>query len=151
MMGGSLGAQSVNEALRAALTRLLPVMQVFHLCGKGNLDESLNGLAGYYQVEFLSKELPDAMAGIQCAVTRTTLRDHVGPYLPDEAFTVQEALDSYTIRGAEASFEEHIKGRIAPGFLADFVVLGGDPFAVDPFALRDVPVLATYVNGVKVY
>ena len=96
-------------------------------------------------------ELPDAMAGIQCAVTRMTLRDHVGPYLPDEAFTVQEALDSYTIRSAEASFEEHIKGRIAPGFLADFVVLGDDPFAVDPFALRDVPVLATYVNGVKVY
>ncbi|MBO6041521.1 MAG: amidohydrolase, partial [Oscillospiraceae bacterium] len=57
-------------------------------------------------------ELPDAMAGIQCAVTRTTLRDRVGPYLPDQAFTVQEALDSYALRGAEASFEETFKGRI---------------------------------------
>lgn len=70
MMGGSLGAQSVNEALRAALPRLLPVMQVFHLCGKGNIDESLNGLAGYYQVEFLSKELPDAMAAADLILSR---------------------------------------------------------------------------------
>ena len=44
-------------------------------------------------------ELPDALASMECAVTRTTIKDHVGPYLPDEAFTVQEALDSYTIRG----------------------------------------------------
>ena len=96
-------------------------------------------------------EKPDAMAGIQCAVTRTTLRDHIGPYLPDEAFTVQEALDSYTIRGAEASFEETVKGRVAPGYYADFVVLGADPFETDPFALKDVPVLATYVAGDRVY
>lgn len=58
-------------------------------------------------------ELPDALACMQCAVTRTTLRDHVGPYLPDQKFTVQEALDSYTIRSAEASFEENVKGQIA--------------------------------------
>ena len=96
-------------------------------------------------------ELPDAMAGIQCAVTRTTLRDRIGPYLPEEAFTVQEALDSYTIRSAEASFEENVKGRIAPGYLADFVVLGGDPFQTDPFALKDIPVLAAYVAGERVF
>ena len=62
MMGGSLGAQSVNAALRGALPRLLPVMQVFHLCGKGNMDESLNGLAGYYQVEFLANALCEFQA-----------------------------------------------------------------------------------------
>lgn len=70
MMGGSLGAQSVNTALRAALPRLLEHMQVFHLCGKGNLDESLNGLAGYYQVEFLSDTLPDAMAAADYILSR---------------------------------------------------------------------------------
>lgn len=96
-------------------------------------------------------ELPDAMAGIQCAVTRTTLRDHMGPYLPGEAFSVQEALDSYTIRSAEASFEESVKGRIAPGYMADFVLLGADPFQADPFALKDIQVLATYLNGEKVF
>jgi len=62
MMGGSLGAQSVNTALRKALPKLLDKMQVFHICGKGNLDESLSGLSGYYQVEFLSEELPHALA-----------------------------------------------------------------------------------------
>ena len=70
MMGGSLGAQSVNAALRAALPKLLPHMQVFHLCGKGNLDESLKGLDGYYQVEFLSDTLPDAMAAADYILSR---------------------------------------------------------------------------------
>lgn len=70
MMGGSLGAQSVNAALRAALPKLLEHMQVFHLCGKGNLDESLSGLAGYYQVEFLSDTLPDAMAAADYILSR---------------------------------------------------------------------------------
>ena len=77
-------------------------------------------------------ELPDALASMECAVTRTTIKDHVGPYLPDEAFTVQEALDSYTIRGAEGSFEEKIKGKICPGMLADFVILEQSPFETAP-------------------
>jgi len=96
-------------------------------------------------------ELPDALAGMQCAVTRTTLHDQVGPYLPDQAFTVQEALDSYTVRGAEASFEEQVKGQIAPGMLADFVVLGENPFAVSPHTIKDIPVLETYLGGKKVF
>ncbi len=96
-------------------------------------------------------ELPDVMAGIQCAVTRTTLRDYKGPYLPGQAFSVQEALDSYTIRGAEASFEEAVKGRIAPGYAADFVILGADPFGSNPFAIRDIPVLETYLAGERVF
>lgn len=96
-------------------------------------------------------ELPDALAGIQCAVTRTSLHDHVGPYLPGEAFTVQEALDSYTVRSAEGSFDENRKGRIAPGMLADFVVLAQSPFAVEPEHLKDIPVCATYVGGRKVF
>lgn len=96
-------------------------------------------------------ELPDVMASIQCAVTRTSLKDPGEPYLPEQKFTVQEALDSYTIRGAEGSFEEDIKGRIAPGMKADFVILGENPFEVDAGALKDVPVLATYLGGQKVY
>ena len=96
-------------------------------------------------------ERPDVLAGIQCAVTRSTLQDHRGPYLPEEAFTVQEALDSYTAEGAQASFEEKKKGRIAPGFFADFVILGADPFAADPFRIKEIPVLATYLAGEQVY
>lgn len=96
-------------------------------------------------------ELPDALACIQCAVTRTTLGDHMGPYLPDQCFTVQEALDSYTLKGAESSFEENCKGQIAPGMLADFVVLKKNPFETDPDAIKDIPVCATYLGGEAVY
>ena len=96
-------------------------------------------------------ELPDVLACIQCAVTRTTFRGHIGPYLPDQCFTVQEALDSYTLKGAESSFEESFKGRIAPGMTADFVVLGKNPFETDPEALKDIPVRATYLGGKAVY
>ncbi|MBQ9299579.1 MAG: undecaprenyldiphospho-muramoylpentapeptide beta-N-acetylglucosaminyltransferase [Clostridia bacterium] len=70
MMGGSLGAQSVNKALRDALPRLLPHMQVLHICGKKNLDESLRALDGYWQAEFLTDRLPEAMAAADLILSR---------------------------------------------------------------------------------
>ena len=70
MMGGSIGAQRVNEALRAALPKLLETMDVLHLTGKGNLDESLNTLPGYRQFEFLSDDLPDALACADLVLSR---------------------------------------------------------------------------------
>lgn len=96
-------------------------------------------------------ELPDALAGIQCAVTRTSLRDGVGPYLPEQAFSVQEAIDSYTIHSAEASFEESCRGRICPGFLADFVVLEKNLFEIPADTIRNVKVCATYMGGRRVF
>ena len=95
-------------------------------------------------------ELPFALGGIQCAVTRKTLKG-MGPYLPQEAFTVQEALDSYTAWGAYASFQEQEKGRIQPGMAADFVLLGEDPFETDVNAIQDIPVCATYLAGKAVF
>lgn len=70
MMGGSLGAQSVNKALRGALPRLLEKMDVAHITGKGNLDESLSALAGYKQFEFLSDDLPDVLACADYVLSR---------------------------------------------------------------------------------
>ena len=95
-------------------------------------------------------ELPFALGGIQCAVTRKTLKGR-GPYLPDEAFSIQVALDSYTFWGAYASFEENIKGRIEPGMLADFVILGGNPFEVEADSIKDIPVCETFLGGKQVY
>ncbi len=92
-------------------------------------------------------EQPDVLAGIQCAVTRRDLQGN-GPYLEQEAFTVQEALDSYTRAAAYASFEETDRGQIQPGMPADFVVLGENPFETNPAALKDIPVLHTYLNGI---
>ena len=96
-------------------------------------------------------ELPDALKGIQCAVTRRSVRDGFGPYLPEQAFTVQQALDSYTWRGAEASFEEDRKGRIVPGQLADFTVLSEDIFAADQDKIHNIEVLETWLGGVCTY
>jgi len=95
-------------------------------------------------------ELPNVMAGIQCAVTRCDLQKN-GPYLLEEAFTLREAIDSFTVAGAVSSFEEKRKGRIQPGMLADFVVLGENPFAVDPYSLKDIPILQTWLGGKLVY
>ena len=95
-------------------------------------------------------ELPDVMAGIQCAVTRRDLKG-VGPYLPEQAFTVQEALDSFTTAGAFASFEENFKGRIEPGMAADFVILGENPFEIPAEKLKDISILETVLAGKTVY
>ncbi len=70
MTGGSLGAQSVNKCLREALPGLLPTMDVMHLCGKGNLEDALADTCGYCQKEFLSEELPDALATADIVLSR---------------------------------------------------------------------------------
>lgn len=70
MTGGSLGAQSVNKCLRESLPELLPHMDVLHLCGKGNLDKALLNLKGYCQKEFLSEEMPDALAVADIVLSR---------------------------------------------------------------------------------
>ena len=95
-------------------------------------------------------EAPDVLAGIQCAVTRQDLHGCT-PYLPKEAFDLKEALDSFTQAGAFASFEEHTKGKIAPGHCADFVVLGDDPFQTAPAKIKDIPILQTWLEGKQVW
>ena len=95
-------------------------------------------------------ELPDVMKGIQCAVTREST-DGYGPYLKHEAFTVKEALDSFTSMGAYSSFEEEYKGKIKENHLADFVVLERNPFECDPHELGRIRILETYMKGNKVF
>ncbi len=70
MMGGSSGAQAVNRALREALDVLTRTFDVAHLCGRGNLDASLEGMPGYTQVEFLDSELPDVLACADLVLSR---------------------------------------------------------------------------------
>ena len=70
MMGGSSGAQTVNKALRGALPKLTKTFDVAHICGRGNLDESLCGVPGYTQVEFLDTDLPDVLAATDLVLSR---------------------------------------------------------------------------------
>ncbi|MDO4339349.1 MAG: undecaprenyldiphospho-muramoylpentapeptide beta-N-acetylglucosaminyltransferase [Eubacteriales bacterium] len=70
VIGGSLGAASVNENIRKILPELLKEFQVIHLCGKGKTDESLNQTEGYVQYEYIKKELPDLFALADIVISR---------------------------------------------------------------------------------
>ena len=70
MIGGSLGAQTVNAVLREALPELTARFDVLHVCGKGNLDETLLNMPGYRQFEYLSEDLPDAFACADILLSR---------------------------------------------------------------------------------
>ena len=95
-------------------------------------------------------ELPDVMKGIECAVTRTSM-DGMGPYLEQEAFSVEEAINSFTVNGAYASFEEDAKGKIKKGQYADFTVLKRNPFETDKKKIHEIEVLETHMGGRLVY
>ena len=70
IIGGSLGATAVNEAVRSILPELLEDFQVVHLCGKGKLDESLRDTKGYMQYEYIKKELADLFALADIVISR---------------------------------------------------------------------------------
>ncbi len=74
----------------------------------------------------------------------------VNGFFPDQCIPVDEAIRAYTAGGAYASFEEREKGTLEPGKLADFVVLGGDPFE-EPDRIKDLPVLSTWIGGTCVF
>ena len=70
VIGGSLGAASVNENVRKILPELLKEFQVIHLCGKGKMDESLKDTAGYVQYEYIKQELADLFALADIVISR---------------------------------------------------------------------------------
>ena len=70
IVGGSLGAVAVNNAVRKILPELLKDFQVVHLCGKGKLDEKLTGLNGYVQFEYIQDELKDLFALADVVISR---------------------------------------------------------------------------------
>lgn len=70
VVGGSLGAASVNRIIRTILPRLTKKFNVLHLCGKGKLDESLVGTEGYFQMEYAKEEMKDLFAYSDIIVSR---------------------------------------------------------------------------------
>lgn len=70
VVGGSLGSVAVNDAVRSVLPELLQSFQVVHLCGKGKVDESLKGLQGYAQFEYIKDELKDLFALTDLVISR---------------------------------------------------------------------------------
>ena len=90
--------------------------------------------------------------GMYAAITRKSLDGNPeGGWYPEQAISVQETLEAYTINPAIASGQQDRLGSLEPGKLADFVVLPHDPFAITPEELRDTLPLATYSEGKCVY
>ena len=91
----------------------------------------------------------EPMMALQSSVTRTDMNGRV--WGASQRITVEEAIRVGTLHGAYASFEEHLKGSLTPSKLADLVVLGKDPTAVESATLVEVPVERTMVGRRWVY
>lgn len=70
VIGGSLGAGSINSSVRAALSQLIEQFQVIHLCGQGKIDTSMQQVPGYCQLEYAHEELAHLFAAASIIVSR---------------------------------------------------------------------------------
>ena len=70
VVGGSSGSRAINTAIRDLLPELIKNYNVIHLCGKGNVDTSLNAIAGYAQFEYANEELADLFALSSLVISR---------------------------------------------------------------------------------
>jgi Predicted metal-dependent hydrolase with the TIM-barrel fold len=88
------------------------------------------------------------MLGLYAAVTRATL-DGKNPagWVPEQKLTIEQAVTAYTSGSAFAEFQEHEKGTLARGRLADLIVLSDDIFSIAAEQIKDVRVLTTMVGG----
>ena len=90
----------------------------------------------------------DPRLEINMAVTRRTAEGLPAEgWLPDQAIPLDSAIDTITAAGAYASFDETRKGRLAPGMLADIVILSKDVFAQPPGRFLDAVVTTTILDG----
>ncbi len=90
--------------------------------------------------------------GLQTAVTRKTIEGEPKEgWVPEQKISMTEALQAYTQAGAFSSMEENSKGKIAPGYLADVIVLSQNLFTIDPMKTHETKVLLTVFDGKIVY
>jgi predicted amidohydrolase YtcJ len=163
-------AQHLNADLikRFAADKVIASMQPFHAVDDGRwafkrLDEKrLKGTYAFRSLLDTGAVLAfgtdwyvaplNPMFGIYAAVTRRTLDDkNPNGWIPEQKITVEEAVRAYTQGSAYAEFQENVKGTLAVGKLADFVVLSDDIFTMNPNDIRSTKVLTTVVDGKIVY
>jgi predicted amidohydrolase YtcJ len=153
---------------RLARSGVIASMQPYHLTDDGRWAEKRIGPARI-QGMYVFRSLLDAGAalafgsdwtvapldpiiGIYAAVTRRTLDGkHPKGWIPKEKITVEDALRAYTAGNAYAVFADQRRGRLAPGYLADFVIVDQDLTAIPPEDIERARVEATVVGGKVVY
>ena len=91
----------------------------------------------------------DPLAGIVAGVLRTL--DDRPAWHPEQALGVDEALVATCVTPAWLAYDEHRRGKLVPGYLADLVVLDRDPLAIPPEELPEIQVVATMLGGRWVY
>jgi predicted amidohydrolase YtcJ len=97
-------------------------------------------------------EDPNPLLGIHAAVARQTVDGYPeGGWYPEQRLTVSEAVHGYTVGAAYASGEESVKGSLAPGKLADLVVLSEDIFRIPRAEIPRTSVAMTIFDGRIVY
>jgi predicted amidohydrolase YtcJ len=97
-------------------------------------------------------ETLDPFLGMYAAETRQSPDGKPpGGWYPEQRLTRAETLRAYTVESAYSGFEERIKGQVAPGMLADFIVLSADIRNIPPEELKSVRVEQTYVGGRLAY
>lgn len=90
--------------------------------------------------------------GLHTAVNRRTIDGQPeNGWVPEQKVSLPDALLAYTHMGAYASFEENLKGKIKPGFLADVVVLSQDLFTINPMDTYKTNVMMTVFDGKVIY
>jgi predicted amidohydrolase YtcJ len=87
----------------------------------------------------------DPWAGVCAGVLRTI--DEREPWHPEQRVTLDDALQATTVNPAWLARDEHRRGKLRPGFLADLVVLDRDPYELEPEQLPEVNVVATMLGG----
>jgi len=93
----------------------------------------------------------DPRFGLHVATTRTSPSGYpASGWIPGERMPLGDALNAYTAGSAYAAFDDQRKGTLAPGMLADFVILSGNIFSPDRTVLQ-TEVTVTVFDGRVVY
>ena len=155
-----------NQFARFKEMKIIASMQPSHLLtdmgwAQARLGEK-RAEHSYAWQEFLKNGIPLAFGtdypvepiapfrGLYAAITRRS-EDGKKEYFPAQRLEINDAITAYTRGSAFAEFEEKTKGQIAPGMLADFVVLDRDITNAAPAKLLETKVLRTVVGGKTVY
>ena len=158
----------IEDLNRFASQKIVASMQPFHIIDDGRWawkrldDKRLKGTYAFRTILdaggilAFGSDSPVAplnpLLGVYAAVTRRTL-DEKNPtgWIPEQKITVDETVRAFTWGSAYAEFQDGSKGTLAPGMVADFIVLSDDIFTVDRVRIRDTKVVITVVDGKVAY